>query len=163
MSEFHEPVLLDSVVRLLAPAPGKVFVDGTLGGAGHAQAILPLLLPGGFLIGIDRDEEAIREASERLHPFRENCLLVHDDFSNLARIAAQMKFRQLDGVLVDLGVSSHQLNAGERGFSFLRPGPLDMRFSRSSGKSGSRGASRGASSNRAPCGRRRICARPSKP
>jgi 16S rRNA (cytosine1402-N4)-methyltransferase len=130
MSEYHEPVLVEEVERRLSPAPGKVMVDGTLGGGGHAERLLQKILPDGFLIGIDRDEEAIRAATDRLAPFKANCLLVHDDFSNIGRIVAMMKFSGVDGILVDLGVSSHQLNVGERGFSFMRPGPLDMRFSK---------------------------------
>jgi 16S rRNA (cytosine1402-N4)-methyltransferase len=92
--------------------------------------MLKKILPGGFLIGIDRDEEAIRAASDRLSAYKASCLLVHDDFANVKKIAALMKFKHVDAILVDLGVSSHQLNEGERGFSFMRPGPLDMRFSK---------------------------------
>lgn len=127
---FHEPVLAAEVERFLDPAPGKIFIDGTLGGGGHAERILRRIVPGGFLIGVDRDEEAIRAAIERLAPYKASALLVHDDFANIARIAGLMKFKEVDGILVDLGVSSHQLDVAERGFSFMRPGPLDMRFSK---------------------------------
>lgn len=127
---YHEPVLTEEIERLLPLSAGKIIVDGTLGGGGHSERILKKILPGGFLIGIDRDEEAIRAASDRLAPFKAGCLLVHDDFANMKKIASQMKFKAVDGILVDLGVSSHQLDVGERGFSFMRPGPLDMRFSK---------------------------------
>jgi 16S rRNA (cytosine1402-N4)-methyltransferase len=127
---YHEPVLTEEVERLLPLAPGRIIVDGTLGGGGHSERIVKKILPGGFLLGIDRDEEAIRAATDRLAPYKANCLIVHDDFANLKKIAAQMKFKEVDGILVDLGVSSHQLNVGDRGFSFMRPGPLDMRFSK---------------------------------
>jgi 16S rRNA (cytosine1402-N4)-methyltransferase len=126
---FHEPALLDEVERLLAPEPGKVIVDATVGGGGHAKRLLSRILPGGFLIALDCDEEAVREASRRLDS-PASVLAVRENFANLAKVTARMRFSGVDGILADLGVSSHQLNAAARGFSFRRPGPLDMRFSR---------------------------------
>jgi 16S rRNA (cytosine1402-N4)-methyltransferase len=130
MTQFHVPVLAGEVERLLPLAPGRIVVDGTAGGGGHSERILKKILPGGFLIAIDRDEEAVRAATERLQEHKASAHVFHDDFTHVARIAGRLGFKRVDGILVDLGVSSHQLDTPERGFSFQRPGPLDMRFSR---------------------------------
>ena len=127
---YHEPVLPDEIERLLNLSAGKLAIDATVGGGGHAEAMLRKILPGGFLIGIDRDEEAVRAAEERLAAHRGNVLIVREDFASVRQVAARMNFKGVDAILADLGVSSHQLDAGERGFSFMRSGPLDMRMSK---------------------------------
>lgn len=129
-SEFHVPVLLEETLRLLDPKPGERAVDCTVGGGGHAQAILDRILPGGFLLAFDRDEEAVRRASERFAGRKESVLVVHESFANLRRFVERMKFRSVDVVLADLGISSRQVDDAARGFSFRRDAPLDMRFSR---------------------------------
>lgn len=128
MPQYHRPVLLDEVIRLLDPHPGDVFVDCTLGGAGHAKAILSRITPGGRLVGIDRDQDAIDRASIELEKYSENINLVRGDFSDLGRILRELSIGSVNGVLFDLGVSSYQLDTAERGFSFLAPAPLDMRM-----------------------------------
>jgi 16S rRNA (cytosine1402-N4)-methyltransferase len=125
----------DEVIRFLAPKPGGIYVDGTLGGAGHALRILEESSPDGTLIGFDLDEEALRAAAERLSPYGERARLVHANFCNIAEILAESDIKNIDGLLLDLGVSSHQLDMAERGFSFREDAPLDMRMDRSSGAS----------------------------
>lgn len=125
----------DEVIRFLAPKPGGIYVDGTLGGAGHALRILEASSPDGKLIGFDLDEEALRAAAERLSPYGERARLIHSNFSNIAEKLDESGVEHIDGLLLDLGVSSHQLDMGERGFSFREDAPLDMRMDRSSGAS----------------------------
>jgi 16S rRNA (cytosine1402-N4)-methyltransferase len=121
----HKTVLLRETLEALRPQPGQVFVDGTLGAAGHSYAWLEASMPDGRLIGLDRDEAALRAAEERLAPFAGRFQLHRANFANLDEIAAEMS---CDSVLLDLGVSSPQLDWPERGFSFQRAGPLDMRM-----------------------------------
>ena len=124
----HAPVLLDETLELLAPAPGSVVVDGTLGAGGHAEALLGKVTPGGRVIGIDRDPTALALAGERLAPFGDAFVALagnHDDVATLVRDAG---FEGVDGALFDLGVSSMQIDNAERGFSFRQDGPLDMRM-----------------------------------
>jgi 16S rRNA (cytosine1402-N4)-methyltransferase len=123
----------EEVLRFLNPQPGGVFLDGTLGGGGHAQLILKKSSPNGFLIGIDRDPEALERASQNLNSFKSRFFLFHGNYSQMDEALAEAGFQALDGILLDLGVSSHQLDKGERGFSFSRKAPLDMRMDRSSG------------------------------
>ncbi|MDD5546707.1 MAG: 16S rRNA (cytosine(1402)-N(4))-methyltransferase RsmH [Candidatus Omnitrophica bacterium] len=125
----HKPVLLKEVVEALAPAPGKTIVDCTLGLGGHAEAILEKILPGGRLVGIDRDGEALEIAKERLRRFGEtNILLVQGSFGELKAIFEKSNIERADGFLFDLGVSSMQFDKAERGFSFRYDAPLDMRM-----------------------------------
>ena len=124
-SEFHTPVLLDEVVRLLTPAPGKLFVDGTLGGGGHSAA---LLAAGAAVIGIDQDPDAITYATARLERHGSAFRAVHSSFDRIADVLDSIAVPGIDGALLDLGVSSHQLDTPERGFSFQREGRLDMRM-----------------------------------
>ncbi len=123
----HEPVMAAEVVRLLAPRPGGRYVDATLGSAGHARAVLEAA-PGAQLLGIDRDPQALEVARGRLAPYGEAATVRHGRFDGLEEIAAASGFEQADGVLFDLGLSSLQLAAAGRGFSFLRDDPLDMRM-----------------------------------
>jgi len=135
---FHEPVMVDEVFRFLAPGPGRVIVDGTLGGGGHAAAALSWAGSGGegikLLVGIDRDPEAIGEAGARLAPFSGRVRIRQGEFERLNEILCEEGIDKVDGVLLDLGVSRHQLTAPERGFSLMSDGPLDMRMDPGSGE-----------------------------
>lgn len=129
MSAFvHETVLLRETVDGLAPRAGGVYVDATLGGAGHAYAILEASAPDGVLYGLDRDPSALEAARARLAPFGARAVVLHARFGELAELLREHGVAQVDGVVADLGVSSPQLDRDERGFSFARPGPLDMRM-----------------------------------
>jgi 16S rRNA (cytosine1402-N4)-methyltransferase len=122
---YHEPVLLEETVTVLAPEIGKVIVDGTLGGGGHAEA---LLARGARVIGIDQDPAALAFAGHRLESFSERFQAVRGTFANAAALLDEIGVEAIDGALLDLGVSSHQLDTPERGFSFQADGPLDMRL-----------------------------------
>jgi 16S rRNA (cytosine1402-N4)-methyltransferase len=121
----HVPVLKDAVLQALMPAPGKFFVDGTLGGGGHAQDLLDA---GAFVLGIDQDPEAIAHASQKLSSYGPRFRAVHASFGDVDAILRDLKLDSVDGALLDLGVSSHQLDTPLRGFSFQSDGPLDMRM-----------------------------------
>ena len=124
----HVPVLLAETLELLAVRPGGLWVDGTVGLGGHAEAVLRATSPAGRLRGIDRDREALERARARLLPFGDRVRLEHADYREIKeRLAGEAA----DGILLDLGVSSLQLDDAERGFSFQREGPLDMRMDRS--------------------------------
>lgn len=128
MTEFiHEPVLLEEVLLALQPAAGRLYVDGTVGGGGHAEAILEASGPDGRLVGFDRDDWALAAAARRLKRFGDRLELHREPFAGLAKCLAKAS---CDGVLLDLGVSSPQLDEAERGFSFQVEGPLDMRMDR---------------------------------
>ena len=128
MTEFiHEPVLLEEALLALQPAAGRLYVDGTVGGGGHAEAILEASGPGGRLVGFDRDDWALAAAARRLKRFGDRLELHREPFAALAKCLAKAS---CDGVLLDLGVSSPQLDEAERGFSFQVEGPLDMRMDR---------------------------------
>jgi 16S rRNA (cytosine1402-N4)-methyltransferase len=130
----HEPVMVEEVVALFAPVPDGPVVDATVGGAGHAAAILEAH-PGLSVIGLDRDPDAIDAATERLAPFGERARLHHARFDALAEVVAADNAGPVSGVLFDLGVSSPQLDRGERGFAFRHDGPLDMRMDPTTGRS----------------------------
>jgi 16S rRNA (cytosine1402-N4)-methyltransferase len=129
----HEPVLLEESIKSLDIKSNGIYVDGTLGGAGHAAEILKRL-DKGTLIGIDRDEDAIRVSDERLRQVQGNAsvILIKGNFRNLTQLLAQHGVTEVDGVFLDIGVSSHQLDEAERGFSYRHDAPLDMRMDRSS-------------------------------
>lgn len=124
----HEPVLVEPIINLLEPTGGGVYCDATIGGGGHAEKILNASAPDGRVVGIDRDPEAVEAARARLAHFGDRVSIHHGKFSELEEILARIGVRSLDGLLVDLGVSSHQLDEAARGFSFMRVGPLDMRM-----------------------------------
>ena len=124
----HKPVLVREVLEYLAPRPGAVIVDATAGSGGHSASILPRLLPGGRLIAVDRDPNALALARRRLAPFGDQVTFVQGDFRTLQTILEDLGLQRVDGILADLGVSSLQLDNAERGFSFSKPGPLDMRM-----------------------------------
>jgi len=126
--QIHIPVLVEEVVEALNVAPGNRYVDCTLGGGGHASAILQRCQPSGELLGIDSDPEAIKLAQHNLYDYFESTILINANFSNLEQICTETGFAPVDGILFDLGLSSLQLGTAERGFSFQRNGPLDMRF-----------------------------------
>jgi len=126
----HVPVMLKETLDLLRCRPGGVYIDGTVGLAGHARAILERIQPGGRLIGIDRDGEALEKAAVRLQDFRESVRLIHDNYKNLPQILNDPEIGPVDGILLDLGVSSFQLLTPERGFSFQSDDLLDMRMDR---------------------------------
>jgi 16S rRNA (cytosine1402-N4)-methyltransferase len=124
-SDYHEPVLMAEVLDALAPAPGELFVDGTLGGGGHSEALLSV---GARVIAFDQDPEAIAYAQHRLARFGDQFRTVHTSFAKAAEALDALGVGQVNGVLLDIGVSSHQIDAPERGFSFQNDGPLDMRM-----------------------------------
>jgi len=124
----HRTVLLDETVRFLRLAPGMTVVDGTLGGGGHAERILEEITPGGRLIGIDKDEYALERARERLKAFGESLVCVHDDFRHIRSILNGLDIDGIDGAVLDLGVSSFQLDQCNRGFSYNQDSRLDMRM-----------------------------------
>jgi 16S rRNA (cytosine1402-N4)-methyltransferase len=124
----HRPVLADAVVDLLAPVSGGVYCDATVGGGGHAEQVLRASAPAGRLVGIDRDPEAVRAARERLAPFGDRVSILHGRFSEIESLLQRAGVGRVDGLLLDLGVSSPQLDTAARGFSFMRVGPLDMRM-----------------------------------
>jgi 16S rRNA (cytosine1402-N4)-methyltransferase len=130
----HVPVLLAEVIAGLAPRSGGRYIDGTLGGGGHAAAILDASAPDGRLLGIDADPAALAAGSGRLASFGDRLMLAHGNFRDLARLARASGFEPADGILLDLGVSSHQLDTPERGFSFMADAPLDMRMDPTSGE-----------------------------
>ncbi|HEY2599407.1 MAG TPA: 16S rRNA (cytosine(1402)-N(4))-methyltransferase RsmH [Candidatus Dormibacteraeota bacterium] len=124
----HQPALSQEVIELLQPAPGAVAIDCTVGQAGHARLILERIIPGGRLLGIDRDPEAVQAAQAALAQFGTSAALAHGSFSDLGTIAERAGFSGADLILFDFGISSTQLDAPERGFSFRGEGPLDMRM-----------------------------------
>ena len=126
----HIPVLVGEVLLSLRPQAKAVYVDATLGEGGHAEALLRASAPSGRLIGIDRDAEVLEIARQRLAPFGSRVNIVHGHAAELRSILETLQVAQVDGILLDLGVSSYQLETAVRGFSFAREGPLDMRMDR---------------------------------
>lgn len=134
MSTFsHTSVLLEECTEGLAIKPGGVYVDGTLGGGGHGEAICGRLGPEGLFIGIDRDQDAIDAASKRLAPHGCRKIFVRRNYSEIKEVLRELGIPEIDGALLDLGVSSFQLDTPERGFSYMQPAPLDMRMDREDG------------------------------
>ena len=125
-SGYHQPVLLEECISLLLPAPGKVFFEGTLGGGGHTRALLEA---GATVISTDQDPEAIAEATENLGGHGERLTIRRANFADVDRVLSGLAIPALTGALLDLGVSSHQFDSPERGFSLMHDGPLDMRMS----------------------------------
>ena len=128
--EFHHvPVLLDAVLESLDIKPDGIYVDGTVGGAGHASEIAKRLSSSGKLIGLDRDPDAVSVATQRLAPYP--AVVVQANYDEMAAVLDRMGIDCVDGILMDLGVSSHQLDTQSRGFSYHADAPLDMRMSQS--------------------------------
>ncbi len=134
MNFHHVPVMFTACMDGLKIKPDGIYVDGTLGGAGHSSGIAAQL-SGGKLIGIDQDENAIAAASVRLLPYKDRVTIVKNNFSNIKEVLADLGIAKIDGALLDLGVSSHQLDEPERGFSYMHDAPLDMRMDRQASKS----------------------------
>lgn len=128
----HEPVLLAPVMTWLAPRPDGIYVDGTAGAGGHSEAIARSLGSAGKLFALDRDTNAIQLARTRLRPWPQ-AKVIQANYGDLATVLAEEKIESVDGVLIDAGVSSMQIDTAERGFSFQEDGPLDMRMNRESG------------------------------
>jgi 16S rRNA (cytosine1402-N4)-methyltransferase len=129
-SSYHEPVLIREVLESLDLKPGGIYVDGTVGGGGHAQAMLAATAPDGIVIGIDRDDDALSESARVLAPFGTRAFLAKGNYADMKRILSRLGMERVDGIVLDLGVSSHQLETAGRGFSFTKPAPLDMRMDR---------------------------------
>lgn len=129
----HKSVMPAVVMAFLSPVPGGLYLDGTVGAGGHARLILEAASPDGRLIGLDRDPEALAKAAEVLAPFGDRAVLRHGNFSEAEEILAELGVDGLDGMLLDLGVSSYQLDAPGRGFSFRADAPLDMRMDPTTG------------------------------
>ena len=125
----HVSVLLNECLEGLNIKENGIYVDGTLGGAGHSSGILKRLSKEGRLIGIDQDTDALKAAKERLKDYS-NVTFVHSNFSNIENVLNNLNIDGVDGILMDLGVSSYQLDEGERGFSYMKDAPLDMRMNR---------------------------------
>ncbi len=128
----HEPVMLKECIEALNIKPDGIYVDGTLGGAGHSLEIVKQLSKNGKLIGIDRDEEALSAASKKLENYK-NVIYIHGNHDNIQNILQEMQIEEVDGILLDLGVSSYQLDERARGFSYMGDAPLDMRMDTSRG------------------------------
>lgn len=124
----HKPVLLEEVSNYLKPEPKSLLIDGTVGLGGHAATLLPRVLPGGRLLGIDRDAANLERARERLSGFGDAVVLVHDSYAKVRVHARAHGFQSVDGILLDLGFSSVHVDQPDRGFSFQYDGPLDMRY-----------------------------------
>jgi 16S rRNA (cytosine1402-N4)-methyltransferase len=129
----HTSVLLSESLEGLNIKPDGVYVDGTLGGGGHAEEICKLLSETGTLIGIDRDRDALDAAEKRLEPYRCNKIFVQSNYAEIQNILKELNLPGIDGALLDLGVSSFQLDTPERGFSYMQAAPLDMRMNRNDG------------------------------
>jgi 16S rRNA (cytosine1402-N4)-methyltransferase len=128
MDFVHKSVMLNECIENLAVKSDGIYVDGTVGGAGHSTEIAKRLGENGRLIAFDRDPDAIKAATERLAPY--NATVVRSNFSRMREVLNEMNIEKVDGILLDLGVSSHQLDVGERGFSYHADAPLDMRMSK---------------------------------
>jgi 16S rRNA (cytosine1402-N4)-methyltransferase len=130
----HLPVMLEEVILALSPHPGSFQIDATVGGGGHASRILEAASPGGRLLGIDADARAIARSRDRLAPFGDRVTLRQANFAQVEDVAREAGFGAVDGILLDLGLSSQQLDSDDRGFSFRSDEMLDMRFDTSSGR-----------------------------
>lgn len=124
----HKSVLLDETIESLNIKPNGIYVDGTLGGGGHSYEIAKRLTDGGRLIGIDQDEDAIRAAKERLSEFADRVTIVRDNYCNMPKVLDELGISKVDGILLDIGVSSYQLDEAERGFTYKQDAPIDMRM-----------------------------------
>lgn len=129
-NEYHTPVLVEEVLTFLHPVPRGIYVDGTLGGGGHAEHMLTLCSPDGRLIGLDQDSDALVSARERLARFGDRVTYRKENFSAMGAALRELGVEKVNGILLDLGVSSHHLDDAERGFSFQADAPIDMRMDR---------------------------------
>ena len=129
----HKPVMLNEVISFIKPGKGDIIVDATIGAGGHSRQILKMIEPDGLLIGIDRDAEILKIAGRYLSKISESYKLYQADYVDLDYILNKLEISEVQGILLDLGVSSLQLDSAERGFSFVKEGPLDMRMDRTQG------------------------------
>jgi len=129
----HIPILVEEVLYYLQPQPGQIILDCTVGGGGHAIKILDKIKPDGLLIGIDKDMEILKIAKQSLSKETDKFKLYHADYSDIDEVLRQANIDKVNGVLLDLGVSSLQFDQADRGFSFAKEAPLDMRMDRSCG------------------------------
>jgi len=129
-AQWHQPVMGEEVLQALTPRPGAVVVDATLGTGGHSLLLVPRLLPDGRLVAIERDQDALELSRKRLADFEPQVTLIHEDYRQLPTILMDLGIPRIDGLLLDLGMSSLQVDRAERGFSFSKEGPLDMRMDR---------------------------------
>lgn len=130
--QYHIPVMLEEVINYLELRPGMTIVDATIGTGGHSKEIIRRIMPGGRLIGIDRDKESLGICRQRLEEYADVCEFVHDNFIDLDSVLNNLSIKKIDGIVFDLGISSFQLSNAQRGFSFQNDGPLDMRLDRES-------------------------------
>ncbi len=130
---WHQPVMGQEVLQFLDPRPGATIVDGTAGTGGHSLMILPRILPTGRLIAVDRDQDALQLARQRLTEFEPQVTFLHGNFRNLTDILTDLGIARVDGLILDLGISSLHVDRAERGFSFAKEGPLDMRMDQAQG------------------------------
>ncbi|VEN75278.1 Ribosomal RNA small subunit methyltransferase H [Candidatus Desulfarcum epimagneticum] len=138
MDFVHIPVMVDEILASLDCAPGKIVADCTLGGAGHARAILEKIIPGGLLVGMDQDPDAIETAAARLRPFESGVRLFQKNYIHLRQALSETGIRRTDGILLDLGLSWWQIVGSGRGFSFKKDEPLDMRMNPGAPKTAAR-------------------------
>ncbi|OQX18236.1 MAG: 16S rRNA (cytosine(1402)-N(4))-methyltransferase, partial [Desulfobacteraceae bacterium IS3] len=124
----HISVMKEEVLRYLNCRPGKIYADCTLGGSGHARAVLEKIMPEGLLIGMDQDRDAVENAEKVLAAYPANARIFHSNFIYLSDILSQLNIKGADGILLDLGLSLYQIEGSGRGFSFRRDEPLDMRM-----------------------------------
>lgn len=134
MSFEHKSVLLDETIENLNIKPDGIYVDGTLGGGGHSYEICKRLSDKGRLIGIDQDEDAVKAAAERLNEFKDKVTIVRNNYCNIKDVLESLGIKKVDGIILDLGVSSYQLDTAERGFTYKTDAPLDMRMDQRSEK-----------------------------
>ncbi|MGB5157818.1 16S rRNA (cytosine(1402)-N(4))-methyltransferase [Desulfobacterium sp. N47] len=128
MHPYHIPVMTKEVIHYLDCKPGKIYADCTIGGSGHAKAICEKIMPNGILVGIDQDKDAIENAKKILFPHLPNIHLFHGNFVNLSEFLLKCNITKVDGIVLDLGLSLHQIDSSKRGFSFKNTEPLDMRM-----------------------------------
>ena len=124
----HKSVLLEETIENLNIKPDGIYVDGTLGGGGHSYHIAEQLSSNGRLIGIDQDADAIAAATKRLEPFSDRVTIVRNNYCNFEQVLKELSVDKVDGIVLDLGVSSYQLDTAERGFTYKTDAPLDMRM-----------------------------------
>lgn len=134
--DFHQPVLIDEVKNFLITKQDGIYVDGTLGGGGHAESILSHISNRGILIGLDVDDEALKFAKKRLERFQDRVIILKDNFSNIKQILEKMSLSKIDGLLLDLGISSYQIVSKHRGFSYQEEQIIDMRMDKNLEKDG---------------------------
>ena len=133
MKYLHLPVMTEEVLSFFEPSPGMVFLDGTIGEGGHSELIIDRISPGGILVGIDRDAENLRRASERLKAYNASLRLFQGSYGDMQNVLRRAGVDRIDGILLDLGFSTRHISDAGRGFSFMKDEPVDMRYDRSSG------------------------------